>query len=150
MDMAIAVIDKEKRELQFAGAYHPLYLIREKEQLSGKEPGSDAALEGEDATLFELKGDKQPIGIHWVETDFTNQKVRLKENDKVYVFSDGYVDQYGGEQRKKFKTQKFKELLLSVQSKSMEKQKQDIEETFELWRGNNEQIDDVCVIGVRV
>jgi len=150
MDMAIAVIDKEKRELQFAGAYHPLYFIRDKDQITGKEPGSDSALEGEDATLFELKGDKQPIGIHWVENDFTNQKVRLKENDTVYVFSDGYVDQYGGEQRKKFKTQKFKELLLSVQSKSMEKQKEDIEETFELWRGNNEQIDDVCVIGVRV
>jgi len=150
MDMAIAVIDREKRELQFAGAYHPLYLIREREQLSGKEPGSDSALAGEDATLFELKGDKQPIGIHWVETDFTNQKVPLKQNDKVYVFSDGYVDQYGGEQRKKFKTQKFKELLLSVQAESMEKQKQDIEETFELWRGNYEQIDDVCVIGVRV
>ncbi len=131
MDMAIAIINKEKKELQFAGAYNPLYLIR----------GSE---------LIELKGDKQPIGIHWEETEFRNQQVELKDNDSVYVFSDGYVDQYGGDHRKKFKTQKFKELLLSVQSESMEKQKKLIEETFELWRGNLEQIDDVCVVGVRV
>ena len=136
MDMAIAVIDKEKRELQFAGAYNPLYLIRE--------------VKGETSLLFELKGDKQPIGIHWEETDFTNQVISLEENDSVYVFSDGYVDQYGGDHRKKFKTWKFKELLLSVQAESMEKQKQLIEETFDKWRGNIEQIDDVCVIGVRV
>ena len=150
MDIAIVVIDKKKRELQFAGAYHPLYLIRKKDQLTGGEPGSDSSVEGKDAKLFELKGDKQPIGIHWVESEFTNHKLSLKENDTVYVFSDGYVDQYGGEQRKKFKIQKFRELLLSVRADSMEKQKQDLEETFELWRGKYEQIDDVCVIGVRV
>ena len=131
MDMAIAIINQEKKELQFAGAYNPLYLIR----------GSE---------LIELKGDKQPIGIHWEETEFRNQVVELKENDSVYVFSDGYVDQFGGEHRKKFKTQKFKELLISVQSEPMEKQKHLIEETFELWRGNMEQIDDVCIVGVRV
>jgi serine phosphatase RsbU (regulator of sigma subunit) len=131
MDMAIALINMEKKELQFAGAYNPLYLIRQGE-------------------LIELKGDKQPIGIHWEETKFKDHVVKLKENDSVYVFSDGYVDQYGGNDRKKFKTHKFKELLLSVQSKSMEKQKQEIENTFEAWRGNMEQIDDVCVVGVRV
>lgn len=150
MDMAIAVINKEKKHLQFAGAYNPLYLIRDKEQLTGKEPGSDNAMKRNGSLLFELKGDKQPIGIHWEETEFRNQIVELKENDSIYVFSDGYVDQYGGEHRKKFKTQKFKELLLSVQAESMEKQKQIIDSTFEEWRGQNEQIDDVCVIGVRV
>jgi serine phosphatase RsbU (regulator of sigma subunit) len=141
MDMAIAIINKEKKELQFAGAYNPLYLIRGSDELSEN---------GEAYQLFELKGDKQPIGIHWEETEFRNQVVELKENDSVYVFSDGYVDQYGGDHRKKFMTHKFKELLLSVQLEPMEKQKQIIEETFELWRGNREQIDDVCVVGVRV
>jgi len=131
MDMAIAIINKEKKELQFAGAYNPLYLIRQGE-------------------LIELKGDKQPIGIHWQETEFKNHVVGLKENDSIYVFSDGYVDQYGGEHRKRFKTGKFKNLLLSVQSESLEKQKQEIEKTFETWRGDTEQIDDVCVVGVRV
>ena len=132
MDMAIAVIDKEKKELQFAGAYNPLYLIRDGEKLK------------------ELKGDKQPIGIHWEENDFNNQVVQLKEKDTVYVFSDGFVDQYGGEKGKKFKAQKFKELLLSIQQESMTRQKMLIEEAFESWRGNREQIDDVCVVGIRI
>jgi serine phosphatase RsbU (regulator of sigma subunit) len=150
MDMAIAVIDQKRRELQFAGAYNPLYLIREMEQVTGKEPGSKSPVKGEGAMLFELEGDKQPIGIHWEEKDFTNHIMTLKENDAVYLFSDGFVDQYGGDQRKKFKTGRFKELLLSLQSESMAKQEKVLEEAFEKWRGPNEQIDDVCVIGVRV
>lgn len=150
MDMAIALIDREKKELQFAGAYNPLYLIRDRAQLSGKEPPSETSFLSENYELFELKGDKQPIGIHWEETEFNNQVVGLKGNDTVYVFSDGYVDQYGGDERKKFKTHKFKALLLSVQSEPMEKQKQLIEKTFEKWRGNMDQIDDVCVVGVRI
>lgn len=132
MDMAIAVISKTKKELEFAGAYNPLYLIREGKQ------------------LFELKGDKQPIGIHWEESDFSTQHIELKEKDTIYVFSDGFVDQYGGEEGKKFKAQKFKELLLSVQPEPMVKQKKLIDEAFEAWRGNREQIDDVCVIGIRI
>ncbi|TFH22495.1 MAG: hypothetical protein E4H10_13690, partial [Bacteroidia bacterium] len=87
MDMAIAIIDKEKRELQFAGAYNPLYLVRNKELVSGKEIGTEEAVEGDHAFLFELKGDKQPIGIHWEEKKFSNQVVPLKEGDAVYVFS---------------------------------------------------------------
>jgi serine phosphatase RsbU (regulator of sigma subunit) len=132
MDMAIAVINKENKELQFAGAYNPLYLIRDGNQ------------------LFELKGDKQPIGIHWEEKDFNTQVFSLKKHDTVYVFSDGFVDQYGGDLGKKFKAQKFKELLLSVQTEPLEKQKLIIDEAFETWRGNREQIDDVCVIGIRI
>jgi len=150
MDMAIAVIDRDKRELQFAGAYNPLYLVRNKEVVSGRDIGAEKPVEGDQALLFELKGDKQPIGIHWEEKKFTNQVVPLLEGDIVYIFSDGYVDQYGGVHRKKFKTQKFKDLLLSVQAEPMEKQKKLLEESFENWRGNIEQIDDVCVIGVRV
>ena len=73
----------------------------------------------------------------------------MQENDSLYIFSDGFLDQYGGEKRKKFKTRNFKKLLLSVQAESMENQKKLIEESFEKWRGSNEQIDDVCVMGVR-
>jgi serine phosphatase RsbU (regulator of sigma subunit) len=150
MDMAITVIEKKSRELQYAGAYNPLYLIRETGQVSGKGPGSKAPVKGKGAILYELEGDKQPIGIHWEESGFTNHKVGLKENDAIYLFSDGFVDQYGGDQRKKFKTVRFKELLLSVQSESMANQKKVLDEAFEKWRGPCEQIDDVCVIGVRV
>jgi len=150
MDMAIAVINTKKRELQFAGAYNPLYLLRDKKYASKKGISVKEAMEGDHSMLYELKGDKQPIGIHWKETRFSNQLVKLQPGDAVYVFSDGFVDQYGGVHRKKFKTRKFKELLLSVQAESMERQKQVLEETFQNWRGDIEQIDDVCVVGVRV
>jgi serine phosphatase RsbU (regulator of sigma subunit) len=150
MDMAIAILDKEKKELQFAGANNPLYLIRRKELFRGNATDLTVTLEGTDSLLFELKGDKQPIGVHWEEKDFSNQILQLQPGDSIYVFTDGYVDQYGGEKRKKFKTARFKELLLSVQKESMAAQKQKLEQTFENWRGSLEQIDDVCVIGVRI
>jgi len=133
MDMAIAIIDPEKKECQFAGASRPLYLIRK---------------EG-DYELYTIKGDRQPIGVHWEETEFSTQVIKLREHDSLYIFSDGFVDQYGGRKRKKFKSSNFKKLLLSVQAESMRNQKILIEDAFEKWRGRNEQIDDVCVIGIR-
>lgn len=150
MDMAICMIDKKKRELQFAGANHPLYLIRKNHSKASEELVPYATLDHENYMLFEVKGDKQPIGVHWEETDFTNHHIPLQEDDVLYIFSDGIVDQYGGEHRKKYKALTFKRLLLSIQHESMEDQKQLIEHAFETWRGNNEQIDDIFVIGVKV
>jgi DNA-binding response OmpR family regulator len=150
MDMAIFIFDKDNNELQFAGANIPLYVIRKKEQLQGKELESYISLDNEDFQLFELKGNRQPIGVNWEETDFTNHSIGLQKQDSIYIFSDGIVDQYGGENRKKYKSVNFKKLLLSIQEDSMEKQKQLIENAFETWRGDNEQIDDVCVVGLRV
>jgi serine phosphatase RsbU (regulator of sigma subunit) len=114
------------------------------------EPNFIASLESKEAVLYELKGDKQPIGVHWEERDFNNQILQLQQGDGIYVFTDGYIDQFGGENRKKFKTARFKDLLLSIQAESMRKQGQVLEQTFEKWRRNLEQIDDVCVIGVRI
>ncbi len=150
MDMAIAIIDLEKKELQFAGANRPLYLFRKKEQLAVEEGNPYLTFESDDYELYTLKGDKQPIGTHWEENEFSNHLISLQEHDSLYIFSDGFVDQFGGIKRKKFKTRNFKKLLLSVQPESMKNQKKLIEDTFETWRGTNEQIDDVCVIGVRV
>lgn len=149
MDMAIMVLDKEKRELQFAGANNPLFLIRSGPSMKGIEITTDS-VELNNVRLHEIKGDKQPIGVYWEETDFTNQSIKLQENDTLYIFSDGFVDQYGGKYRKKFKTPRFKELLLSMQEESMADQKKILDNAFESWRGENEQIDDVCVIGLRV
>jgi len=150
MDIALFIIDKDHEKLQFAGANHPLYLIRRKELIKGEELESYASLETEDFQLFELKGDKQPIGIHWEENKFTNHTFALQKHDTVYVFSDGMVDQYGGPDRKKYKAANFKKLLLSVQKERMGKQKQLIANAFDSWRKNFEQIDDVCVIGMRM
>ena len=96
-----------------------------------------------------MKGDKQPIGVHWEETEFTNHVIKLEAQDTLYIFSDGILDQYGGESRKKYKALNFRKLLLSIQSEHMEIQKCSIMDAFGDWKGKNEQIDDVSVIGLR-
>jgi len=150
MDLALAIYNKTTRELHFAGANNPLYVIRNKELPVEKDMESYASTSNDEYQLFELKGDKQPIGVHWEETSFTTRSVMLREEDAFYIFSDGFVDQFGGEYRKKYKSLNFKKLLLSIQKESMNKQKQTLETTFESWMGNYEQIDDVSVVGVRI
>ena len=149
MDLAIAVYNRTTRELHFSGANNPLYIIRKKNEPVLAELEAYASVDQGDYRLFELKGDKQPIGTHWEETPFKTKSVYLMKEDTFYLFSDGYIDQFGGDKRKKFKSMNFKKLLLSVQEESMESQKQILEQTYEKWRGPHEQIDDVIVLGVR-
>jgi serine phosphatase RsbU (regulator of sigma subunit) len=129
--MDIALCSIEGMKLQYAGAYNPLWIIRNGE-------------------LIETKANKQPIGQFDNPEPYTTHSFDLEKGDAIYIFSDGYVDQFGGERGKKFKSKAFRELLLSIQDKNMEEQKKSIDETFETWIGDLEQIDDVCVIGVRV
>ena len=150
IDMAIAIIDREKQELQFAGANRPLLLVRKKIHFGVAEKDSYPSVENDHYDLYTIRGDRQPIGVHWEENAFTNHFIKIRDKDSLYFYTDGYVDQYGGETRKKFKTRNFKNLLLSVQAESMEKQGKLIEGAFDRWRGSHEQIDDVCVIGVRL
>ena len=112
MDMTIVIINKEKKELQFAGANSPLFLIRNSSQLTEEEPVLEASPAGNGSHLFEYKGDRQPIGFYWEETKFTSHRVNLMDHDTVYLFSDGFIDQFGGESRKKYKIHRFKELLV--------------------------------------
>jgi serine phosphatase RsbU (regulator of sigma subunit)/tetratricopeptide (TPR) repeat protein len=150
MDLAIAVYNKKIREIHFSGANNPLYIIRHKNQPEQKDLEPYASIDNGDYRLFELKGDKQPIGTHWEETPFRTTSVKLKEEDSFYMFSDGYIDQFGGEARKKFKSMNFKKLLLSVQKESMDMQREILERTFDQWRGPYEQIDDIIVLGVKI
>lgn len=150
MDLAIAVYNKNTREIHFSGANNPLYIIRRKDQPEQKDLESFASIDNGDFRLFELKGDKQPIGTHWEETPFRTTSVRLMEQDSFYMFSDGFIDQFGGEARKKFKSMNFKKLLLSVQKESMDMQRQSLEQAFDQWRGPHEQIDDIVVLGVKI
>lgn len=157
MDMAIAIIDHKNNELQFGGANIPLLLVRKKDpertEDVWEEETEDGAfrmnLENDDYYLYRLRPDKQPIGVHWEEEDFTTHLLRLQAGDSLYMFTDGISDQYGGRNRKKYKSRRLKKLLLSIQAESMEDQGALIETAYECWRGNNEQIDDVCMIGVR-
>tara|TARA_R110001592_G_scaffold168852_2_gene405217 strand:- start:227 stop:2521 length:2295 start_codon:yes stop_codon:yes gene_type:complete len=131
--------------LEYAGAHNPLWIIRPNHLSKEKTPHQ--VLEYE---LTEIKANKQPIGQFDNPEPYTTHTFELEKGDSIYIFSDGYVDQFGGEKGKKFKAKAFRELLLSIQDQSMEEQKTIIDKAFEKWRGDLEQIDDVCIIGVRI
>ncbi len=133
MDIAMCTIDTKTRMLQYSGAHNPVYIFRE-----------------ETGEFIEIKSDRQPIGIHLRERPFTNHEIQLKKGDVFYIFSDGYVDQFGGKRGGKFKTKQFKEILQSIYKENMNEQKKMLNEIFQNWKGNLDQIDDVLVIGVRV
>lgn len=121
--------------LKWAGANNPLWILRNNE-------------------IIEYKGDKQPIGVYLDPRPFTTHLIELRQNDIIYIFTDGFQDQFGGnepsESGKKIKTSRMKELFLSISHKSMDEQRILIDTMFENWKGDLEQVDDVCVIGVRI
>ena len=152
MDMAIVIIDPAQKELKYAGAVIPLYLVRKGSPEKDLDTNAESRIfhEEENLTLFRFKGDKQPIGIHWDEREFSTHTFSLCEGDSLYMLTDGFVDQYGGEKRKKYKTRRLKKLLLSMQEYPMEEQKTLFENAYVQWRGNHEQIDDVCLFGLKI
>lgn len=131
MDIALCVYDTQTRSLDYAGAHNPLYLIR-------------------NGNLHSYKADRMPVGIHKRETPFSSHHIQLEENDMLYIFSDGYVDQFGDKTNEKFKSKRFKELLLTVTQLPAEAQKEQISQTLETWQGAQEQVDDILIIGLRV
>jgi serine phosphatase RsbU (regulator of sigma subunit)/HAMP domain-containing protein len=132
MDLSFCSIDSESLELEFAGAYNPVYLIRNGE-------------------LTQIDADKFAIGsFSFGEKEYQNKRYQLEPGDCIYVFSDGYADQFGGPQGRKFMKTRFKEMLKTHSALSMEDQGKKLQETFEDWQGTLAQIDDVLVIGVRV
>jgi len=132
MDISFCIIDKAQMQLDWAGAYNPLYLVRDDE-------------------LIEYKADKMPIAIHINDNmPFTNHLIKLQKGDSIYLFSDGYIDQFGGVEGRKFMSKRFKDLLLSNSNKPMDEQKKIIYQTHVDWKGEREQVDDILVIGVRI
>jgi serine phosphatase RsbU (regulator of sigma subunit) len=118
--------------------------------LEGDDLGQYTSLDNNDYQLFELKGDRQPIAIYSKETDFTTRQIQLQEGDTIYLFSDGFVDQRGDSNSKKFFSKNFKRYLFDIQKLSMEDQKKNLEDTLENWSKGFEQVDDILVIGIRV
>jgi len=134
MDISIAVIDTAKKEIQYAGAYNPMYMIKN---------GSEE--------ITKVKADRMPIGIHLkMDDDFTNHVINYNSGDVIYLFSDGYVDQFGGERGRKLKSVKFQELLLNIKTKPMAEQKEILNKFLNKWRGDLEQLDDIIVIGLKL
>ena len=133
MDITLCSFDAAAKELEFAAAFNPLFLVR-------------------DSEIFEVKGNKFPIGI-FLEKEtkkFTNHKIKVKKGDVIYIFSDGYADQFGGAKGKKFMQSQFRNLLFDIHKKPMPEQRRILDQTIEHWRGNEDQVDDILVMGMRV
>lgn len=131
MDIVLCKLDFKKMEIVFAGANNPLWIVR-------------------DTELIEIKGDKQPIGKYDGRKPFREHVIHLKKGDCIYLFTDGYADQFGGPREKKFKYTALKELLLNAGEQSMKKQKEMLELQMNEWKGEVEQVDDICIAGIRI
>jgi serine phosphatase RsbU (regulator of sigma subunit) len=131
MDLAVCKLNKKTLDLEYSGAKNPIYIIREKE-------------------LMIYHADKISIGEDNLNHEFTLNKIKLRKGDMIYLFTDGYVDQFGGEHGKKFKFAKFRDLLLDIAEKDVEEQHEILYNTIVKWQGGYEQLDDIMIFGVRV
>lgn len=132
MDIAICSIPRNGNVIEFAGANNPLWMVR-------------------DGEIIDYRGDRQPVGIYGdnLDTPYTNHEVEVQPGDAVYIFSDGYADQFGGENGKKFKYSQFKKVLLDIKDRTMSEQRDILNNIIEEWMGDEEQIDDILVVGIR-
>ena len=132
MDMSLCKLNFKKKTLEFAGANNPLILI------------SNDQLEN-------IKGNSQPVGLSVIDNKpFTNHKIKLKKGDMIYIYSDGYQDQFGGPKGKKYMVKRYRTFLKELSKLPIEEQGVKIQEEFHSWKGNHDQVDDICVMGLRV
>jgi serine phosphatase RsbU (regulator of sigma subunit) len=133
MDIALCVLNNKTKQLQYSGANNPLWILR-----------------NEAEEIEEIKATKQSIGKVDSPQPFKTHHIQLNKKDVVYIFSDGYADQFGGEKGKKLKYKPFKKLLISLRKETMEKQREIINNHFLTWKGELEQVDDICIVGVKI
>ncbi|MDQ3048594.1 MAG: tetratricopeptide repeat protein [Bacteroidota bacterium] len=133
MDISLIRFDLENNELQWAGAYNPLWIVQK-----------------EKPAMLEVAPDKQPIGYTISPSPFKNHIYQASPGDTIYLLTDGYADQFGGPKGKKFKYKQLKETILEIQTKPLILQKESLNKTFEKWRGDLEQLDDVTFVGIRI
>ena len=131
MDLALCCYDPKTQEIQYAGAFNPLYIIRNND-------------------IIQTKADKFAIGTYFdnPQQKYTNHTFKLEKNDKVYIFSDGYADQFGGPKGKKLMYKNFRDYLLTIHNEPIHNQRELLNDNIEKWKGNLEQIDDILVIGM--
>jgi len=154
MDIALVVFNSET-EIEYAGAHRPLWILRSQNQtMAGIETREISFLQNENliTSLEEIKPDKNSIGGMQSESErkFAKHKISLSKGDSIYIFSDGFVDQFGGTDGKKFMSKRFKDLLLVNYAKPMMEQEKNLRNTIETWKGSREQVDDILVIGIKI
>lgn len=147
MDISLCAVDLLHMKIEYAGAHNPFWLVRK----GGKDYVDLKKSETiDDLSLYEVKADKQPIGKFAFRTPFTNNLVNLEKSDVIYLSTDGFPDQFGGPKGKKLKTKSLKKLLIRINEKPIQDQKNFLTNEFNDWKGDLEQLDDVCVIGLKI
>ncbi len=131
MDISLVMTDKKKQEIFYAGAYHPLYIFQ-------------------DGQLTELKPDRMPIGIHYQEKSFRSQKIPIENNMRLYLFSDGFADQFGGKNGRKYSSRRLKKYLTSIQQQPMKEQNNSLKKQLNKWQAQYQQIDDITIVGIQL
>lgn len=146
MDISFCRLNLKTNKLCYSGAHNSLYLITE------KNGHTEAEIRNENQThvLLEYKGDKQPIALFDHGKPFTQIEIQLKRGDIIYISTDGYPDQFGGANKRKMMHKRFRQLLLDTSSRPLVEQSEILEKKFKEWQGDEPQVDDVCIIGVRV
>ncbi len=148
MDMALCVMDMDSKRLQFSGARRPLYLIQKHPPVQTESKQLMFYPIGDGYYLMNIRGDRMPVGIYLKEMPYSLYTVQLEPGDKIFLFSDGFVDQIGGSEDKKFLELRFKNLLMNHHGKNMEEIKNILTSTFHEWKGDqNEQLDDILIFG---
>ena len=146
MDISLCVWDKATNLFTYAGANNSVYIVRKKQ---GENFGEEA-IQNELAYLIEVKGNKQAVGWQNKRQPFTTHQLDLQKGDLIYLSTDGFPDQFGGVRGKKYKYKKFKQFLVAISNKSLEDQKEKLRIEFTTWKGDLEQVDDVCILGFKV
>lgn len=136
MDIALIKLNLETRELEFSGAHNPLIIIRKDNEGNPE--------------LQQVKGDRMPISIHVKEKPFSTHKMQVEPEDMLYLFSDGFVDQIGGDKKRKYMSKPFKKFLLDISQKEVGEQRNLLNQELYTWMGNYDQIDDILVVGIRI
>lgn len=156
MDISLCSLNLDTNILQYAGAFNPLIIVRKminsQSNFSSFNKNGNRIESNGEFELLEIKGNKQPIGSYKVNkaNNFANHSIQLEKNDSLYVFSDGFSDQFGGGLNRKFMSREFRKLLIESQGLTMGMQKDNLREKYLNWKGENEQIDDICIIGYKV
>lgn len=148
MDLAVISIDTDTSLCTYSGANNPMYIVTGRK--SSVESQDDCGLQTEDCRLIEFKADRMPISIHNKMGDFTEKQITLEKGDMVYLFSDGYADQFGGNNCKKYLSSRFRQKLVSIYNLSTRQQENELEKELVLWEGDNKQTDDITVLGIRI
>jgi len=146
MDISICCIDKKTNELSYAGANNSLYLLKNQ---ANKLVGLNGVLENSESIFYEVKSDKMAIGGGDNLKKYHTHTFDIDKGDSVYLFSDGYADQFGGPKGKKFMSKPFKKLILAMQNETMDSQRNVLNKTITEWMGDLEQLDDICIVGVK-